>query len=85
METVRKHWLGSGLSDRRFSVAADDVTDLDLDRYPRCRSCAAWELRASVTTYDAAHVALTETLDCELVIADRRLQQAHGPPLRRGS
>ena len=39
----------------------------------------AWELRASVTMYHAAYVALAETVDCELLTADRRLQQAHGP------
>jgi predicted nucleic acid-binding protein len=83
VETVaalRKRWLGGGLSDRRFSVAVADLTDLDLDRYPTLPFMRrAWELRASVTVYDAAYVALAETLDCELLTADRRLQQAHGP------
>ena len=83
VETVavlRKRWLAGGLSDRRFSSAVDDLADLDVDRYPTLRFMRrAWELRASVTVYDAAYVALAETLDCELVTADRRLQQAHGP------
>lgn len=83
VETVavlRKRWLAGGLSDRRFSVAVDDLADLDLDRYPTLPFMRrAWELRSSITAYDAAYVALAETLDCELVTADRRLQQAHGP------
>lgn len=83
VETVaalRKRWLGGTLSDRRFSVAVDDLTDLELDRYPTLSFMRrAWELRVSVTVYDAAYVALAETLDCELVTADRRLEQAHGP------
>lgn len=83
VETVavlRKRWLAGGLSDGRFSVAVDDLADLDVDRYPTLPFMRrAWELRASITAYDAAYVALAETLDCELVTADRRLQQAHGP------
>ena len=83
VETVaalRKRWLGGDLSDRRFSVAVDDLTDLDLDRYPTLPFMRrTWELRAGFTVYDAAYVALAETLDCELLTADRRLQQAHGP------
>ena len=68
------------LSDRRFSVAVDDLSDLDLDRYPTLPFMRrAWELRASIIAYDAAYVALAETLDCELVTADRRLHQAYGP------
>lgn len=35
----------------------------------------AYELRAKVTAY----VALAETLDCELLTADRRLAAAPGP------
>ena len=39
----------------------------------------AWELRGSVTYYDASYVALAELLDAPLVTLDRRLAQAHGP------
>ncbi|MEX2628106.1 MAG: type II toxin-antitoxin system VapC family toxin [Ilumatobacteraceae bacterium] len=38
-----------------------------------------WELRANVTAYDAAYVALAEALECPLVTADRRLAGATGP------
>lgn len=37
-----------------------------------------WELRASVSAYDAVYVALAENLGCELVTADRRLAGANG-------
>ena len=77
---LRKQWLAGGLSDRRFSVAVDDLAALDLESYPTLPFMRrAWELRASIPAYDAAYVALAETLDCELVTADRRLHQAHGP------
>lgn len=38
-----------------------------------------WELRASVTAYDATYVALAENLGCALVTADSRLSRANGP------
>ena len=83
VETVaalRKRWLAGGLSARRFATAVDDLADLDLDRFPTLPFLRrAWELRASVTAYDAVYVALAETLTCELLTADRRLHQAHGP------
>jgi predicted nucleic acid-binding protein len=38
-----------------------------------------WQLRANVTAYDAAYVALAERLDCALVTCDARLASASGP------
>ncbi|MFV8053885.1 type II toxin-antitoxin system VapC family toxin [Mycobacterium sp. 48b] len=38
-----------------------------------------WELRTTVTAYDAMYVALAENLDCALVTADSRLSGAAGP------
>ncbi|MBC9956631.1 type II toxin-antitoxin system VapC family toxin [Yimella sp. cx-51] len=38
-----------------------------------------WELRHSLTAYDAFFVAAAETLDVPLVTADRRLANATGP------
>ncbi|QRY48238.1 type II toxin-antitoxin system VapC family toxin [Mycolicibacterium boenickei] len=38
-----------------------------------------WELRTTVTAYDAMYVALAENLDCALVTADARLSRANGP------
>lgn len=37
-----------------------------------------WELRHNLTTYDAAYVALAETLQCPLVTADARISRAPG-------
>jgi predicted nucleic acid-binding protein len=39
----------------------------------------ACELRASVTAYDSAYVALAEALGCELLTADQHLANAPGP------
>jgi predicted nucleic acid-binding protein len=37
-----------------------------------------WELRHHLTAYDAAYVALAETLQCPLVTADARISRAPG-------
>ncbi|WP_019877466.1 type II toxin-antitoxin system VapC family toxin [Sporichthya polymorpha] len=39
----------------------------------------AWELRHTLTVYDAAYVALAESLGCELLTCDRKLASAAGP------
>ena len=41
-----------------------------------------WELRTTVTVYDAWYVALAERLDTELVTTDARLAGAPGPRCR---
>jgi predicted nucleic acid-binding protein len=38
-----------------------------------------WELRDTLSTYDAWYVALAEELDTDLVTTDRRLATASGP------
>lgn len=88
VETVavlRKRWLAGTLSERRFSVAIDDLEAIELDRYPLLPLMRrAFELRSNVAAYDAAYVALAEILGCELLTGDRRLAAAPGPrcPIR---
>jgi predicted nucleic acid-binding protein len=82
---LRKRWLAGAIPDDRFAAAVQDLQDLDLDRYPALPFMRrAWELRANVTPYDAAYVALAEVLGCELWTADQRLAKAPGPecPIR---
>ena len=83
VETVavlRKRWLAGTVTGQRFAAAVEDLGQLDLDRYPVLRFMRrAYELRANVTAYDSAYVALAEELGCELLTADRRLASAPGP------
>ena len=83
VETVavlRKRWLAGTVTDQRFATAVEDLGQLDLERYPVLRFMRrAYELRANVTAYDSAYVALAEELGCELLTADRRLASASGP------
>jgi predicted nucleic acid-binding protein len=77
---LRKRWLAGTVSDERFAAAIDDLIQLDIDRYPSGRFMRrAYELRANVTVYDSAYVALAEALSCELLTADQRLANASGP------
>jgi predicted nucleic acid-binding protein len=77
---LRKRWLAGSISDQRFAVAIEDLEDLDLDRYPTLPLMRrAYELRASLTAYDATYVALAELLGCGLLTGDGRLANAPGP------
>ena len=82
---LRRRWRAGTISEQRFAEAIDDLEALDVDRYPTLPFMRrAFELRANVTAYDAAYVALAEVLGCELLTADRRLAGAPGPrcPIR---
>lgn len=83
VETVavlRKRWLTRTITERRFAAAIDDLADLAVDRYPTLPLMRrAYELRANLTAYDAAYVALAQGLDCALLTADARLARATGP------
>jgi predicted nucleic acid-binding protein len=76
---LRKRWAGGSLTARRFASAVRDLEDLPIERYPTCRLMRrAYELRDTVTPYDATYVALAEILECTLVTADGRLARAPG-------
>lgn len=82
VETVavlRKRWIAGHLTARRFRSAIDDLQSLPVTRFPTGPLMTrAYELRANVTAYDAAYIALAEGLACTLVTADGRLARALG-------
>ncbi|MEZ0165270.1 type II toxin-antitoxin system VapC family toxin [Kineococcus sp. LSe6-4] len=76
---LRRTANGGHLPERRADLALNDLLDLPLRRAghrPLLRRC--WELRHTVTSYDAAYVALAEMLGIVLVTADTRLSRAPG-------
>ena len=76
---LRKRWLAGTLPGRRFASSVRDLEELAIERYPtRQLMWRAYEVRANVTAYNAAYVALAEALDCPLVTADARLARAPG-------
>jgi predicted nucleic acid-binding protein len=73
------HSLSGQLSDSRGSLALSRFSSTRLTRYPHASFVSRiWELRHTLTAYDAAYVALAETLDAPLLTTDRRLAQAPG-------
>lgn len=68
------------LSDRRAALAVRDLQELPMVRAAHRRLLSrCWQMRASVTAYDAAYVALAEAIGATLVTADARLGRASGP------
>lgn len=76
---LRRMVRGELLPARRAELALTDLLALPLRRVPhRGLLTRCWSLRANVTIYDAAYVALAEQLDVVLVTADGRLSRASG-------
>jgi predicted nucleic acid-binding protein len=65
---------------RRADLAIEDLSDLPMLRVPaRALLARIWQLRGSVTVYDAAYVAVAEATGSVLLTADARLSRAPGP------
>jgi predicted nucleic acid-binding protein len=78
-QVLRRYCASENLAPERGEAALQDLLALDIHRYghdvmlPRI-----WELRANLTAYDAAYVALAEVLDAPLLTLDARLARASG-------
>lgn len=78
-QVLRRFVLAGAMTEDRAAAALTDFGDLDLTRYahdvllPRI-----WALRANLTAYDAAYVALAEVLGATLLTTDARLASAPG-------
>lgn len=71
--------LGRHTTPDRAAAALSDLTSSDItlhDPTPLLRR--AWDLRNSLTPYDAVYVALAEVLDATLVTTDARIARAQG-------
>ncbi len=76
---LRRGAAAGRLASRRADLALQDLVDLPLRRAPhRPLLARCWQLRHTVSPYDAAYVALAEALGLVLLTADRRLSQAPG-------
>ncbi len=65
------------LSTQRCRQALTDLAVLPIARAPHAPLIdRIWELRDSLTSYDAAYVALAEVLGVPVLTADRRLSRA---------
>jgi predicted nucleic acid-binding protein len=77
--TLRRATRAGRLDNRRSSQALVDLAALPLKRVPHLPLLPrVWELRENLTAYDAAYVALAETLGALLLTADEPLARASG-------
>jgi predicted nucleic acid-binding protein len=76
-QIVRRYQRLGDLTAERGQSAIADLVDLPLERFThRPLLERMWEMRANLTAYDAAYVALAEALDAPLLTRDARLARA---------
>jgi predicted nucleic acid-binding protein len=76
-QVLRRYAALGVVTASRARGALQDLIDLRLVRYPHDFLLPRiWELRENFTAYDAAYVALAETLDAPLVTCDRKIASA---------
>ncbi len=75
--------LAGAVSPDVAAMAHRDLVDLPVDLYPyEPFAGRVWELRGSLTAYDAWYVALAEAVGGPLATLDLRLATAPGPRCR---
>lgn len=78
-QVIRRYTAAGELTPQRGFLAIEDLMEFRFTRYsheillPRI-----WELRANMTAYDAAYVALAEVLDAPLLTRDAKLARSPG-------
>jgi predicted nucleic acid-binding protein len=83
MQVLRRMVAHDLVRTERARASLEILSDMPLHRHllppliPRM-----WELRANLTAYDAAYVALAEALECPLITYDEKLAQAPGHTAR---
>jgi len=74
---LRRLVIAGLLNERAAAVAHGDLLDCDIELFPYAPFAdRIWELRGSVTIYDAWYVALAEALRAPLATLDRKLARA---------
>ena len=77
---LRRACLSGEVSDAAAAQAHADLLDLRVDLLPYGPfGPRVWELRSTLTAYDAWYVAVAETLESPLATLDRRMSNAPGP------
>jgi predicted nucleic acid-binding protein len=78
-QVLRRYVRDKTITAQRGQEALEDLGDLPLNRYPHDFLIPrVWELRATLTAYDAIYVALAELLDAPLLTCDGRIASAPG-------
>lgn len=78
-QVLRRYVRDKTIPAQRGQEALEDLADLVLHRYPHdFLMPRVWELRTTLTAYDAVYVALAELLDAPLLTCDGRIASAPG-------
>jgi predicted nucleic acid-binding protein len=78
-QVLRRFASTGEISSDRAEQALQDFVSMPIHRYTHAFLLErVWELRHNVTTYDAAYIALAESLGAPLVTRDARLAAAPG-------
>ena len=78
-QVLRRYVRDKAITARRGQEALEDLADMPFSRYPHdLLILRIWELRATLTAYDAAYVALAELLDARLLTCDGKIASASG-------
>ena len=76
---LRRRRNAGSLTETEARLAIDGLWCLPLQYWPfEALASRAWQLGNNVSAYDAAYVALAESLDAPLLTADARLARAPG-------
>lgn len=77
---LRRMEITGIISPRKSTDAHRNLLRLDLALFPFAPFAErVWELRDTISSYDAWYVALAEALACPLLTLDRRLERSPGP------
>jgi len=80
VNVLRRSELAGDISGDVAGLAYSDLCNLAVDLYPfEPFAERIWELRRTVTAYDAWYVALAESVGASLATLDNRLAAAPGP------
>jgi predicted nucleic acid-binding protein len=78
-QVLRRYVRNKTISAQRGQEALEDLRDLPLSRYPHDFLLPRiWELRETLTAYDAVYVALAELLAARLLTCDGKIASAPG-------
>ncbi|HLZ50085.1 MAG TPA: type II toxin-antitoxin system VapC family toxin [Candidatus Acidoferrum sp.] len=76
-QVLRRYVREKTITAQRGQEALEDLRDLPLSRYPHDFLIPRiWELRATLTAYDAVYVALAELLGATLLTCDSKIAAA---------
>lgn len=82
-QVLRRYVASREIPALRAGQALEDFRRIPITRYPHAVLLPRiWQLRGSLTAYDAAYVALAEAIEAPLVTADGKLGRSDGHAAR---